>query len=504
MLHDEGSPGAVDQDRGSTAALIARLLVVLLGLVLLGALPDPAIAATPNPVVVGPVTGGTHGFPYMSSAVDLGEFGYVEEEYRVSGSATAYTSPAPLSADGAWTVTPDGSAPYATRILVRKPIDPRRFNGTVIVEWLNVTAGNDFTGDWFHTRYSLMRRGFAYVGVSAQYVGVQGSGPNSLVNWESGPEDRYASLSHPGDSFSYDIYSQVGQALRNPVGVDALAGLDVERLLAEGLSQSASRLVTYYNAVQPSAGLFDGFLVHSRSGGAAALRQGPPPAQATIVAAPNPVRFRTDQPTPVLLVQTETDVIGYFGARQADSSTFRDWEIAGAAHADNFWQTEQAADSTKSNGSAFTIQCNLPINEGLTHHWVMEAAQVALDEWVASDAAPTSAPRLQALAGPPVTLVRDSLGNVLGGIRLPDIQVPLMALSGTGNSGPPPLGGFCGLYGTTTPFSPATIASLYPSHGAYVSPYVRAARDALQSGFLLPEAWRQLVAAAAQSDVGRR
>lgn len=485
--------------------ILAPVLSAAIALLAAGALAGAgaAPAATSVPTVTGPVTGGTHGFPYMSSALDLSRHGYVEEEYLVSGTATAYTSAVPLTADGAWDVTADGTAPYTTRILVRKPVDPKRFNGTVILEWLNVTAGNDFTGDWFHTRYSLMRRGYAYVGVSAQYVGVQGPGPNSLQNWESGPDDRYASLSHPGDSFSYDIFSQVAKALRQPGDVDPLAGLEVERLLAEGLSQSASRLVTYYNAVQPREGLFDGFLVHSRSGGAAALRQGAPPAQPVVVPAPNPVRFRADVEAPVLLVQTETDVIGYFGARQPDSLTFRDWEVAGAAHADAFWQTEQAADSAKSNGSAFMIQCDLPINAGLTHHWVMEAAQVALTRWLENGVAPTTAARLEAVAGPPVTLLRDPLGNVLGGIRLPDVEAPLMALSGTGNSGPPPLGGFCFLYGTTTPFGAATIDSLYPNHGTYVTAYTRAAHAAVDDGFLLPEAARELVAAAARSDVGR-
>jgi hypothetical protein len=28
-------------------------------------------------------------------------------------------------------------------MLVRAPIDPRRFNGTVLVEWLNVSVGRD-------------------------------------------------------------------------------------------------------------------------------------------------------------------------------------------------------------------------------------------------------------------------------------------------------------------------------------------------------------------------
>ena len=53
-----------------------------------------------------------------------------------------------------------------------------------------------------------VRGGFAYVGVTAQAVGVA-----SLKAWDP---TRYSRLVHPGDAFSYDIYSQAIQAVRRP------------------------------------------------------------------------------------------------------------------------------------------------------------------------------------------------------------------------------------------------------------------------------------------------
>lgn len=50
--------------------------------------------------------------------------------------------------------------------------------------------------------------------------------------------ERYESLVHPGDSFSYDMFSQVAQAIRNPEGIDPLDGLIAQRLIAYGESQS--------------------------------------------------------------------------------------------------------------------------------------------------------------------------------------------------------------------------------------------------------------------------
>ena len=122
--------------------------------------------------------------------------------------------------------------------------------------------------------------------------------------------------------------------LRHPAAVDPLGGLAAKRLLATGDSQSAFRLVTYVNAIEPRDRVYDGFLVHSRSGSGAPLSQPPQPA----VDPPNPTRIRDDVGVPVLTFETETDleVLHYLGARQPDSKDFRLWEVAGTAHADSY------------------------------------------------------------------------------------------------------------------------------------------------------------------------
>ena len=71
------------------------------------------------------------------------------------------------------------TAPYATRIVVVRPTNPSKFNGTVVVEWLNVSAGADASPDWNAVHRELIRSGYAYVGVSAQKVGVEG-GPSLI------------------------------------------------------------------------------------------------------------------------------------------------------------------------------------------------------------------------------------------------------------------------------------------------------------------------------------
>ena len=153
---------------GTNLEMIHRIAVVIVLL----ACAVAARAQVPTPTVDGPITSPGSAF-VASTSFDLGQVGYRQEEYFLSGTATAYTSAAPLTSDGAWSVTPGDTAGYKTRILVNRPIDPKKFNGTVVVEWLNVSGGLDAAPDWIARAHEIIRDGCAWVGVSAQNVGVE-------------------------------------------------------------------------------------------------------------------------------------------------------------------------------------------------------------------------------------------------------------------------------------------------------------------------------------------
>ncbi len=266
-----------------------------------------------NPVVEGPITGGgaadccviyfdslavdlreqgyTPGTPfYGTESFDKAKVGYLEKEYFISGTATSFIATDELGSDGLWNIQPADAADYKSRIVVQRPANDADFNGTVVVEWFNVTGGLDAAPDWVPMHTELMRGGYAWVGVSAQSVGIEGGGPISIPLKVIDPQ-RYGSLHHPGDSFSYDIFAQAAQAVRNPVGIDPLGGLKVQRMIGVGQSQSASRLVTFFNAIHPTIELFDGFVIHSRGAGSAALSQEPQVVVPTPDAGLYPRRF---------------------------------------------------------------------------------------------------------------------------------------------------------------------------------------------------------------------
>jgi hypothetical protein len=439
----------------------------------------------------------------LIGAYDLGTVGYRADEYFMSGTATAYALPGAAGSDGVWNVTPGGTANYSTRVVVLRPTDPAKFNGTVLVEWLNVTAGQDTPADWMVAHREMIRKGYAWVGVSAQQVGVEGG--NAImaqgVSLKKADPVRYGRLSHPGDAYSYDIYSQAGAAVKAAGAGGMLGPLVPQRMLGIGESQSAAFLTTYVNAVDRLARVYDGFLIHSRFGSSAGLDGSRTVGSGGM---PADVHFRPDLRVPLLAVITETDILGgrlpgYHASRVPDSDHLRVWEVAGAAHADNYLFGGAFMDTGKEPVAAlahvFVPSVNTPggkltkpANPGMPHHYVVEAALAALDSWVRNGKIPAHSPLLVLASGGTVgataSLARDGNGLAQGGIRTPWTDTPTIRLSGAGDPGSL----LSMLVGSGEPFDAATLTRLYPGGKPdYLRKFTAALDDAIAKGFILPD-----------------
>jgi hypothetical protein len=92
----------------------------------------------------------------------------------------------------------------------------------------------------------------------------------------------------------------------------------------------------------------------------------------------------------------------------------------------------------------------------------------------------------------------DANGNTLGGVRSPQVDVPVAAFGGVGNTP-----AFCSLFGTTVPLSQAQMASLYRNHGKFVSGWSNDSAKLLEAGFLRPADADELIASAAMSQIGK-
>ena len=436
----------------------------------------------------------------LLGAFDIGSLGYATEEFFISGTASSYSPTGELSPDGRWSVTPSGTADYTTRIVVLTPVDRARFNGTVLVEWLNVSGGIDAPALWMMAHREILRAGYAYVAVSAQRVGVEGGVSLLDVDMSLKSQDptRYAPLRHPGDAFSYDIFSQMGGLIRNAEHKSVLRGLGVQHVIAVGESQSAMFLTTYINAVDPLAEVYDGFLVHSRFASAAPLDSSSifEEQRASI---PEAVNFRLALRVPLITIITETDLFGgvrygYYFARQPDGQWLRVWEIPGAAHADNYTIHVAPIDSGSAplddivaayapTNMLMGRQLGHCINFAPQHHYVVQAALAALNKWVATgEPAPSAAPMKLRESGPPQPIL-DSNGLAQDGVRTPWVDVPIARTSGLGSEE----NIMSEIFGSGELFDAATLRRLYPGGAQeYLESFTAALDRAIHSGFILP------------------
>jgi hypothetical protein len=430
----------------------------------------------------------------LLGAYEADALGYRAEEFFVSGTASSQTT--------------EDRADYTTRVVVLTPTDHAAFNGTVIVEWLNVSGGIDAPAVWFMAHREIARKGYAYVAVSAQRVGVEGgvSLVGADMSLKAQDPQRYSGLVHPGDAFAYDIFSQVGSVVSNGL----LGRIEPKAVLAVGESQSAAYLTTYVNDVDPLAGVYDGFLVHSRFGPAAPLD-----GSSVFDAKPDAVDavpFRPDLRVPTMTVITETDLIGggrtgYHSARRPDNELFRAWEIPGTAHADNYTIRVGFIDTGSAplddivaayapTNELMGTQLSYCINFAPQHHYVLQAAIAALNTWVRTGQPAPAGQPIALTDGDPPRLGLDANGIATGGVRTPWVDVPIAKTSGIAPEESP----MSFLFGSGELFDTAALSALYPGgSGEYLVRFTEALDRTIDSGFILPADRSEILELAAVS-----
>jgi hypothetical protein len=482
----------------STQSRLRATPLLWLLLLILAAISSSVFAAVPVPVVIGPLASDPPGspgrnYPFAATDLVLARRGYVEQEFFFQGTANVYDTPNQIGGIGLGPAAPTANIvsaghPYKTRMIVRRPENAAKFNGTVIVEWQNVTSGYELSPLWQRTHEFFLREGYAWIGVSAQNNGV-GAAPNGLRNWSPG---RYGTLdvtaggTITGDRLSYDIFAQGIQAARSVPTV--LGGLAVQRVIAAGVSQSAGRLAIYINAVNPRDPIIDAGLLEA--GGQ---------------------QIRTDLDIPVMKVLSESEYDGGGGGNQVcstsvppppcqtslqpDTDLIRVWGMAGTSHAD--WVNSivlYAINRRDLPSVALFDNCpQHPTRPRIQGHYIMAAAIDGIVKWLTQGVPPPHADPIQIEStSPRVIVARDAFGNALGGVRIASLEVPIARNQGTGS---------CGLPGLHVPFDTATLQSLYPTHGAYVNAIVAAAEKNVADRFLLPADAQELIADASRASL---
>jgi hypothetical protein len=512
---------------GRAALALASALVTLLVVTAVSA------ASTPIPQVVGPlaVTGSSHPFggaAWQLQPQDLAAHGYVEEEYLVRGKANVYDWAADNKA-----VVRTADAPYTTRMLVRRPINPARLSGTVVVEPLNPSNLFDLNIGWAMSGDQFMRNGDVWVGFTSKPVAVRAlktfdaqrygslSWANPLPLDDSRncaatdiqtivdpPEERSRTTE---DGLVWDIFSQIGTWLKSDAASNPLAGghgarrgSRVDREYGFGYSQTGSMMITYINAIQPRVvadegkPIYDGYFVGTAGGffiGAVPLNQCTP-----VPPLGDPRRSLRNAGVPVIQMMSQSDYLIGIDSRQPDGDTppdlYRHYEMAGAAHAtpDELLYSARPEDIRAAGRDVPPMSCNEGLRSRFPSRIFIDAALQNIDLWSRYGLPAPPGRDILVANGQPVL---DQFGNVLGGLRSPYLDVPTSTwfASSTGAS-------FCFIAGHEKPFDQATLDELYPTHGSYVHAVAQDTHQLVGDRYITGTDGQKLLREAAHSDIG--
>jgi hypothetical protein len=437
-----------------------------------------------------PETKASHAFlssAYLKKPLDLSRYGYVEEEYLISGQARVFEWSHKVLAQGS----------YTTRILVRRPRDRQRFNGTAIVEPLNPSTAVDLPIMWAESHEQMLADGYAWVGITIK--------PNTIESLKKFDPTRYASVAMPNPGarprceakdinpwsqptapshetgLAWDMLSQLGRLLKEDSPANPL-GYAAQRLYMTGQSQTAGYARTYASVfgttVIDSKGkpLFDAYLY-----------SGSPPWQVPLNQCakdfpPGDPRLITPAVgVPIIELFAQGDIGTNIETRRADADgprdLFRRYEIAGASHTDPWEELSfaSAEEMSRIEAGATAAARDACTPENVTRsdfpvRYVFNAAWRNLDAWVRHGVAPPRAARLELKveAGEPFVpdkaFLEDNLGNAKGGVRTPYVDVPTARWVGA-KAGP-----FrCLFLGYKIEFDPARLRSLYKGRDDFVN-----------------------------------
>jgi hypothetical protein len=463
--------------------IVTMVAVLFSGATAAGQAPQGAV---PVPKATGPIRVTADSYPMMAAAklqevVDLPALGYVEEEFFFSGAANVYD----WAADGTLSVK-RAAAPYTTRILVRRPTDPARFSGNVVVELGNNARRYDWAFTWSLSYQHFIENGDAWVLLTYAPAAVDAlkkfnAARYAPLSFANPTPDAACAPDRPSakdeEGLRWDMMSQLGALLKSGAPGTPLAGFTVQRLYA---TSHGGELPTYITAVHPHARLaggrpvYDGFVVH-RHAGLARINQ-----CAAAPAATDPRQIIRNAGVPVIRIVAQTDVLGTIQRRRPDSDDPRDayrlYEVAGAPHADGaFYRHIPSIEDQTAVGTQpflaywpFADQCTpeIPLLQSPIMRHAVNAAFANLDRWVREG---TPAPRAERIAvknagTPEAMLETDRFGNAVGGVRSPFLEVPVATFYAT-NPGP----GTCGNLGRREAFSWEQLEKTYGSYAKYAS-----------------------------------
>ena len=438
--------------------------------------------------------------PFTSAAkqLDFPALGYVEEEYSFSGTANVYGR---VSADEMTVLVQD--APYTNRFLVRRPADPTKASGRVVLEILNTSSLFDIDRGWVLLHRSLLRNGDTYIGITskpvtmttlrkydpARYAELSWNNPRHCV-LPVRALGNFAGMSGPDteDGLFWDMLTDLAlEARQEPVW---LGGVPVKQLYLIGWSQSGSDMIVYSNwfvRERVSHGLknpFDGYLCCAPG---PAVCPGLNQEESNMRGADTALQF-SDVPFIQMHTESENANLGTHVSRRGNTDAptrrYRVYDIAGATH--DSYETMQRYYKDHSEmeriGLYLTYPGAEPNSNDFAYWMAFQAAYRCLWQWSEESILPPvteSIPVCDDLSNE-----KDANGNAVGGWRLPEIELPVCVYQQFCTPLVP--GGYAFLYGAEKPYSRTDLLKRYGSLENYRKLAEQAADAAVANRLLDP------------------
>jgi Alpha/beta hydrolase domain len=403
----------------------------------------PQLVATPRATAL-PITAVNRPFLAASHSltpIDLPARGYIEEELLVSGLANVY------SWQGGGTQTAVAprlpATAFATRILVRRPLDVAKFSGRVVLELLNPTGMYDTAPLWGYSAAYFLRRGDIWVGVTVKPVAAKALQRFDAVRYANlsfamRQAENCASAMTP-DSFmdaenglAWDVIAQTGALLRSSSKDNPLLKYNPQRIVVAGYSQTGGYIATFAKAFHRywrlgnGRPIFDAYL-NATGTVAMPINQCEPMASAGSAVT---TAWTGDVPYVAVMTQTEvkTDVAQRDATKRGASvdpaiEQYRGYEIPGAVHWGSFTSGQPANADLAIAGLPVpgALPCRDPASTFPTK-FALNAIWQQLEERLKLGTAMATAETMQRdQAG---RLAMDALGHAKGGWRLPMLDVP--------------------------------------------------------------------------------
>ena len=481
---------------------------------------------TALPAATAPVTSlGTH-----ASAEALAAAGYAETEYLVSGTAGVWGPGRPDAADGLTLsraeIVPLGARraealPYVTRAIVRAPVEPAAFSGTVHIEVIH-NAG-EIVPSWSLCHRHFLDHGDAWIAVtvsSGAHVGVDGEVRGGVQLLRQLDPDRYGTphlesgdaadwpllrardlasdLEGKGlvdvladspfggrsDSAAFgvlveeiyrtyahspEVVAQIAAAVR--AGSGPLAGYPVARLFGTGASGTA----IWWNA------FLDGGH-HDR----ARRADGGPVFDGYVVFVASPPRTRPDDAVLVSVLSEAEAVLAVAEGHtpeDSDRPPFRQYELPGTGHRlSGDGRRHELTGATEAlvelmGGAGERPDDLLPFDR--VTYPIVHAIWRHLERWVTDGVPMPPGAHITRDPSAPDGLARDEHGNALGGLRTPWVEVP--------NARYLPRSPWNPLRACLQPFPPERMRELYDDHGTYAARFDEAVRALVAAGWATEE-----------------